>query len=500
MILLLALCAGFMGVASGRVVTLDLSNASLGNGDDLLSPSLLKPKMQFLLKPVNQSEFLDPSLLIPKTAPAAAVQDRSTTACGCGYSVVNSAAGRIVGGQEVNPRHKLPYQVYVQTCFGSSGCAMCGGTLINKRYVLTAMHCVKSGSSLASRINVALGEHNIKQDIENHAAQSISIERIITRDDYNENTINNDIAILRLSSEVKFNENIVPACLPTDSSLTYVGQRATVSGWGTTLEGGSVSDVLKETTVNIVAQSDSTCRAYGSLPNTKMCAYNQGTDSCQGDSGGPLVVTEDGRNTVVGVVSYGSGCARTGLAGVYARVTTYLDWINANVADGWCDEATSAPPATTTPAPTTSSLGAPCDFTCTAVGTASGRYTLNGILVTCNQGVCSAEDGSDICQTFNYPCGGKPTEPATTTTTTTTTAAAATTELTCPKPCYLGKALASLMTDYQNGALDRYVIRSIGYMFTVRSRCDLATGYCCALDYPDSDLCYRLGWFADMFG
>ena len=68
------------------------------------------------------------------------------------------------------------------------------------------------------------------------------------------------------------------------------------------------------------------------LTNSKMCGYKAGTDSCQGDSGGPLVVKEDGRWTVVGVVSYGLGCARTGYAGVYARVTNYLDWINTNIA------------------------------------------------------------------------------------------------------------------------------------------------------------------------
>ena len=70
------------------------------------------------------------------------------------------------------------------------------------------------------------------------------------------------------------------------------------------------------------------------VPNSKMCGYLQGTDSCQGDSGGPLTVQEDGRWTIVGVVSYGIGCARPGYAGVYARVTNYLNWINQNVAVG----------------------------------------------------------------------------------------------------------------------------------------------------------------------
>ena len=117
-----------------------------------------------------------------------------------------------------------------------------------------------------------------------------------------------------------------------------------LQGWGTTSEGGSTSSVLKETTQTILSSTDPIC-VQGSqdnpVPNSKMCGYKQGTDSCQGDSGGPLVVKEDGRWTVVGVVSYGLGCARTGYAGVYARVTNYLDWINTNIAVRLCKENTT---------------------------------------------------------------------------------------------------------------------------------------------------------------
>ena len=67
------------------------------------------------------------------------------------------------------------------------------------------------------------------------------------------------------------------------------------------------------------------------VPRYKMCAYKEASDSCAGDSGGPLVVKENGRWTIVGVVSYGVGCARRGYAGVYARVTSYLDWINHHI-------------------------------------------------------------------------------------------------------------------------------------------------------------------------
>ena len=161
------------------------------------------------------------------------------------------------------------------------------------------------------------------------------MERVIKRTDYDTTTINNDIALLRLASEVEFNPGVLPACLPTDTTQQYANWEAVVSGWGTTQEGGRTSAVLKETTQTILASTDPVC-VRGSqdspVPGSKLCGYREGTDSCQGDSGGPLVVQEDGRWTVVGVVSYGLGCARTGYAGIYARVTHYLDWIHANIA------------------------------------------------------------------------------------------------------------------------------------------------------------------------
>jgi len=350
---------------------------------------------------------------------------------------------------------------------------------------LTAMHCVQDGNELAS-VKVAVGEHNIKQDIESHKAQAINVERIITRSDYNQNTITNDIAILKLSKDVVFNDNVVPACLPSTSSNSYTNYDATVSGWGTTSESGSTSNVLKETTVKIVPNSDSTCSYYNQgspLPNTKLCGYKYGTDSCQGDSGGPLVVKEDGRFTVVGVVSYGHGCARPNVAGVYARVTTYLDWINANIKDGFCDDDGSVVFPTDAPATTAPPAGNACDLTCTSVaGLSAGRYYLNGILSYCDQGYCSAVDGSDLCQIFNNPCGQTQEE-----------------LLSCANPCQLDGALFRLMDQYASGQLPRLVNVRIGFQ-GIPSECDLETGECCATDYPDSDLCGRLGWFATIFG
>ena len=378
----------------------------LVNETEEIDPSLLTPKLEVQLL-MNETEVVDPSLLTPKMS-----LNRATTDCGCGYAVSNPnpAAGRIVGGSVVTPQNKLPYQVYVQACFGTS-CAMCGGTLINKKYVLTAMHCVKDGANVASNVLVKIGDYSLNSAIETIPQQNIAVANIIMRDDYDEQNTNNDIALLRLSSEVVFNDNVVPACLPTDPNNLYVGQQAVVSGWGTTSSGGSTSNLLKETTVKIVANSDSTCLTpYGNIGNTRMCAYAAGTDSCQGDSGGPLVVKEDGRYTVVGVVSYGHGCATANTAGVYARVNNYLNWINTNVADGWCSGTTApttAAPTTaapTTAAPTTQAptAGDACDLRC--FGTFTGNYLLNGLPATCSLGICTSTDGTNLCSALGYPC------------------------------------------------------------------------------------------------
>jgi len=375
----LVLALGLICVANALPADMTVQEAH--SVDGLIKPELLKPKI-YIQPTVRQNNGTMP--------PPMPSMDRADSTCGCGYSISNPAAGRIVAGSEVSPVHKLPYQVYLQLCF-DAGCALCGGTLLNKRYVLTAMHCVYSSGSWASSIKAVIGEHNIEQDWETSAdEQSIQVEDIISRSDYNENTIENDIAILKLSQDVTFSDYVVPACLPSSSSNSYTGQSATVSGWGTTSEGGDTSAFLKETSVNVVSATDSTCSGYGIDDTLQMCAYAAGTDSCQGDSGGPLVLNDGGKNTVIGVVSYGMGCARDGVAGVYAKVTGYLDWVTSNIADGWCDGTETT--TTTTAAP---AAGTACDLSC--YFTITGTYYINGHQAACVSGVCTATDGSDLC-------------------------------------------------------------------------------------------------------
>merc|ERR1712042_101961 len=363
------------------------------NADGLVNPSDLKPRIYIepTIRFDNGTDVDDKDMDL----------DRATTTCGCGYSISNPASGRIVNGKEVSPVHKLPYQVRLQICY-TQGCFLCGGTLLNKRYVLSAMHCVYSDDKGWPRnIKAVIGEHNVQHDWETKAKeQAIQVVDIISRNDYNTQNFDNDIVILKLGQDVQFSDYVVPACLPSSSSNNYIGKSAVVSGWGAIYWKGPSSPFLKETTVKIISKSDRTCRTFRIDDSIKMCAYASRTDSCQGDSGGPLVLQEDGKNTIVGVVSYGpQGCAVSGIAGVYAKVTAYLSWIQRSIRDGWCDGSEGSSSSGGGGGSSSSSTGKACDLTC-FVGRPTGNYMLAGIQVRCVRGVCRAVDGSDLCATL----------------------------------------------------------------------------------------------------
>ncbi|XP_054265999.1 trypsin-1-like [Macrosteles quadrilineatus] len=238
---------------------------------------------------------------------------------------------RIVGGEEAES-HEFPWIVLLSY----RDKFYCGGTLITSKHVLTAAHCTQQIRK--EHVKVTVGEHNRS---DNDTAQIRRVVKMTPHKQFSLATFNHDIAVLELDKPVTFSDNAIkPACLPLTDEEDYIGRAATVAGWGRLAERKKTSDSLQKVAVPIIPLEE--CRGKG-YPRTKItdnmiCAgYPEGKkDACQGDSGGPLHALDANNVTeVIGIVSWGRGCARPNYPGVYTRVAKYMDWINERL-DGEC--------------------------------------------------------------------------------------------------------------------------------------------------------------------
>ncbi|XP_018541191.1 trypsin [Lates calcarifer] len=229
------------------------------------------------------------------------------------------AQERIVGGYAPVP-HSIKYIVSIQTTERQH---FCGGSLINKYWVITAAHC----NIGVNKMMIVAGDYSLT--IYEGTEQEIMPHLLVPHPEYNSHTDNNDIMLIKLRAPVYLNSYVSIALLPRQGATIAEGRMCRVSGWGyTSPSGGQIPSTLRTVKLPIVSteKCNSSESFNGNITENMICAgYSTGgKDACQGDSGGPLVC--EGR--VYGVVSWGRGCADAQFPGVYTAVSKYRRWID----------------------------------------------------------------------------------------------------------------------------------------------------------------------------
>ncbi|XP_077475948.1 polyserase-2-like [Stigmatopora argus] len=236
----------------------------------------------------------------------------------CGQPPLNS---RIVGGQDANDGD-WPWQVSLHR----NGNHFCGASLINNQWLLTAAHCLDGITPQLAYMG------RLRQSGSNPNEVSRTIDRTVMHPNYNPRSFDNDVGLVRLSSPVTFSNFIRPVCLADTPSTFFDGIDSWVTGWGRIAEGAPLAQNLMEVEVPVIGNRQCNCdyNPTYQITDNMICAglREGGRDSCQGDSGGPMMSKEGSRWVQSGVISFGIGCARPELPGVYARVSRYRVWIS----------------------------------------------------------------------------------------------------------------------------------------------------------------------------
>ncbi|XP_063079933.1 IgGFc-binding protein-like [Engraulis encrasicolus] len=247
----------------------------------------------------------------------------------CGRPTLNE---RIVGGED-SAAGSWPWQVSLQRDLEH----YCGGSLINNQWILTAAHCTDGISSAdMARWTVRLGVKDL--DISSANELTNTLTEVIVHPEYDDWTLDNDIALLQMSTPVTFNDYISPVCLADSNSVFHNGTASWATGWGDINEGESLPHpgTLQEVEVPVIGNRQCDCFYQPidwPITQNMICSglLDGGKDACQGDSGGPMVNQQNSVWIQSGLVSFGYGCAREGFPGVYTRVSSYQSWIESHI-------------------------------------------------------------------------------------------------------------------------------------------------------------------------
>ena len=249
---------------------------------------------------------------------------------------------RILGGRQVSPG-EMPWMLRMDIySTGSNRPSQCGGFLINRKWAMTAAHCLEQ----ANNVTMSAGRTDDSSlDSPPEVTMTMFRSNFFIHPRYSSDHKKHDIALIELPSSLRHARSVRPICLLDNNLCQQLPQLRSndenncgmvfAAGWGTT-ETEVSSKVLRKINMTVVGQRFCD-RAFTNetIGPTQMCAIGQQfqslygpiyEDTCRGDSGGPLMCQVDGSMVALGIVSFGRGCGRS-TPGVYTRICSYKRWM-----------------------------------------------------------------------------------------------------------------------------------------------------------------------------